>query len=402
MTPRRLIAAMCLAEVLGMAGFGSFPALLPQFAETWRLSGTEAGWVNGIYFGAYMLAVPVLVSLTDRVDPRHVYLVSAAATGLASLGFALIAEGFWSVMVFRALAGAGLAGTYMPGLKALTDHLPEGYRARAVAFYTASFSIGSAGSFYLTGEIAAALGWQWAVGLAALGPFFALALVALLVPRGEMHHSVRPENRLLDFRPVVRNRRAFAYVLAYAAHNWELFALRSWLVAFLAYAQALQPAGALGIDWRPTTIATFIIILGLPSSVLGNEAAQRFGRLKVVVAIMSLSALLALGIGFAASLPFILLLALFVLYGITVTGDSASITAGAVAAARPELRGANMAVHSFIGFMGAFLGPLVFGVVLDLAGGGTSDLAWGLAFASAGLAVATGPLALWLLGRSAS
>ncbi len=72
MTPRRLIAAMCLAEVLGMAGFGSFPALLPQFAETWRLSSTEAGWVNGIYFGAYMLAVPVLVSLTDRVDPRHV------------------------------------------------------------------------------------------------------------------------------------------------------------------------------------------------------------------------------------------------------------------------------------------------------------------------------------------
>jgi MFS family permease len=58
-----------------------------------------------------------------------------------------------------------------------------------------------------------------------------------------------------------------------------------------------------------------------------------------------------------------------------------------------------MAVHSFIGFAGAFVGPLVFGVVLDLAGGRESLLAWGLAFASAGLAVAMGPVALVVLGR---
>ena len=31
-----------------------------------------------------------------------------------------------------------------------------------------------------------------------------------------------------------------------------------------------------------------------------------------------------------------------------------------------------MAVHSFIGFSGAFVGPIVFGAVLDLAGGGAS------------------------------
>ena len=92
---------------------------------------------------------------------------------------------------------------------------------------------------------------------------------------------------------------------------------------------------------------------------------------------------------------------LFVVYGVTVTADSSSITSGAMAAARPELRGATMAVHSFIGFLGAFLGPLGFGVVLDLAGGGAGDLSWGLAFASAGLVVALGPLAIWWLGRGA-
>ena len=40
---------------------------------------------------------------------------------------------------------------------------------------------------------------------------------------------------LLDFRPVLANRRALAYVLGYGVHCWELFATRSWLVAFLAF-----------------------------------------------------------------------------------------------------------------------------------------------------------------------
>ena len=154
----RLIVAACIAEVAVMTGFGTFPGLLPTFFAEWQLSNTEAGWINGIYFGAYMVSVPVLVSLTDRTDPRYVYLFAAAVSGLSSLGFALFAEGFWTASLFRALAGIGLAGTYMPGLKVLTDHLPAKSQSRAVAFYTATFSIGSAGSFFFAGEIAAVLG----------------------------------------------------------------------------------------------------------------------------------------------------------------------------------------------------------------------------------------------------
>jgi MFS family permease len=404
LTGVRLIVALCLAEVTVMAGFGTFPALLPTFFAEWNLSNTAAGWINGVYFGAYMVSVPLLVSLTDRIDPRWVYLVSAAVTVLSSLGFAFVADGFWSASLYRALAGVGLAGTYMPGLKALTDHLsphgPSGLQSRAVAFYTSTFSIGAASSFFLAGEIAAALDWRWAFGLAALGPLVAMLIVAVLVPRSQGHHLIRSETALLDFRPVTRNRSAFAYVLAYSAHNWELFALRSWLVAFLVYAQGLQPDGALGSGWSATTIASLVIVIALPSSVLGNEASERFGRRRVVIGVMGASALTACLLGLLAPLPFALLVGCCLLYGVTVTADSASITSGAVAAARPGQRGATMAVHSFIGFAGAFAGPLAFGVVLDLAGGAGQALAWWLAFASSGLAVAMGPLVLWLMTRN--
>ena len=57
-----------MAQLLAQIGAYTVPALLPVFIEAWSLSNTEAGWLTGVWAGAYVLAVPVLVSLTDRID----------------------------------------------------------------------------------------------------------------------------------------------------------------------------------------------------------------------------------------------------------------------------------------------------------------------------------------------
>src|SRR3954469_25347595 len=61
-----IVAAICVAEILSLAGFSTVPALLPQFIEAWSLTNTQAGWLAGIVSAGYMLAVVPLVSLTDR------------------------------------------------------------------------------------------------------------------------------------------------------------------------------------------------------------------------------------------------------------------------------------------------------------------------------------------------
>ena len=55
------------ASVLGMLGSSSFSALVPEFQREWGLSNTDAGWINGIFYGGYVLAVPLLVGSTDRI-----------------------------------------------------------------------------------------------------------------------------------------------------------------------------------------------------------------------------------------------------------------------------------------------------------------------------------------------
>ncbi|HKI98990.1 MAG TPA: MFS transporter [bacterium] len=397
MSAVRLITMMCVAEVLGMLGFFAFPALLPTFIADWHLSNTEAGWINAVFFLGYLITVPVLVSLTDRVDPKRIYLVCMGITVVSVAAFPMMAQGFWSAALLRMLGGIGLSGTYMPGLKALSDLIEGPAQSRAVAFYTSSFGIGSAMSFYLAGKIGAAQGWPTAFAVMSAGPVLSLLLVWLLLPAHTPPRPEQPSGGLQDFIQALTNRRAMGYTLAYMVHNFELFGLRSWLVVYLTYSLTLQAPG--GAHLAPATMTALVTLLALPSSVSGNEFAVRFGRRRVVMAIMSASALLACGIGFLPGLPYPALAALCLLYGVTVMADSSPITAGTVAEALPGLRGTTMAVHSCVGFLGSFLGPLVFGVVLDMAGGSEQVLSWGLAFATMGAAVALGPAFVWVLVR---
>lgn len=390
MRPAFLIAMMCLAEIAGMLGVFTFPALLPAFMVEWGLSSSEAGWISGIYFLGYMVAALVLVTLTDWIDPRRIYLVCMALTVVAIGGFGILAQGFWSALALRALAGVGLAGTYMPGLKALSDLIEGPAQSRAISFYTSSFGIGSALSFYLAGIIGPALDWRTAFYIAAGGPLAALAIVTLVLPANPPLPRDGPRNISREFLTAIRNRRAMGYTLAYMVHNFELFGFRSWLVAFLTFNAAFQPEGT---SWLSATELTAIVtLLALPASVTGNELSVRFGRRRVVCAVMTASALLGMGFGFTGQWPFIWVALLSLVYGATVMGDSSSITAGTVQEANPEVRGVTMAVHAAVGFIGSFLGPLIFGVALDLGGGGEEPAAWGFAFATLGVVVALGPL----------
>jgi MFS family permease len=392
-TPVGMTALMCIAEALSMTGFACYTTLLPVLLREWTLSNTEAGLIGGIFYAGYMVAVPVLSSLTDRVDSRRIYAFACALSALGAACFALFAQGLWSALFCQFVIGAGLGGTYMPGLKSLTDHLQGAAQSRATAFYTAAFGVGSSISIVVSGKIAAAFGWPAAFAFGAIGPVLAALLVMLCMPKGRVHaaHESAAAPALLDFRPVLKNRKTRLYVLGYSLHNYELFGQRSWMVAFLVFCGSLQPEGA-GLPLAAATLAAMINVLGPVMSVSGNELALRFGRERMIFFFMGASGTLACIVGFTASWPWLLVFLLMCAHYGCMLGDSGALTSGVIAATPPEQRGATMAVYSLSGFTAAFLAPLVFGVVLDLAGGNQNVIAWGLAFASIGIFGALAPV----------
>ena len=319
-----LLVGLCLAEILTMLGIAAFAALLPDFSVRWGLSSTEAGWIGSAYFVGYTLAVPVLVSLTDRIDPARIFVASVLVTAVANLGFAIAADGFWSAAVLRALAGAGLAGTYMPGAAALAERVSPERQSRIIAFYTSCYMIGNAVSFPFTSWTAASGDYTTPFYLAAAACALAavLAIAAFrLVPRTRVQSERR---RLLDFRPVFRNRNAMAYTLCYAFHSWELYGFQTWIVAFLTFAIAYQSVDT--VFWLPFSVAFWVTLAGMPTMIFGNELAIRWGRARTVATVMALSALIALTIGASPMLSYGFVVAACLVYGVVIMGESAACT----------------------------------------------------------------------------
>jgi MFS family permease len=390
--PLRITLCLCATEVLGLAGIATFSALLPTFIQTWQLSNTQAGWLSAVYYGAYVVAVPVLTAWTDRKDAKRILAIGLITGALASLGFAW-AKGIWTAMALRFLAGISLAGIYMPGLKLLSDHTEGPLQSRYVSFYTASFSLGTSLSYYLAGEIHLAWGWRWAFAVSGFLTLAGYIVMVLAVPAGRVTGRRGDGGTGIRLKAVLGNRLVMAYVLGYAAHMWELFSMRSWMVVFLAYSRQAQ----IGTGWlpSPTQVVALINLIGLPASIGGNELCRRWGRSRTLRIIMWSSALVAITVGFSARLPYGWVVCIGLFYGVLVLGDSASLTAGAVANAPPGGRGTTLAVHSTLGFGAAFLGPLATGIVLDVLRG-DAYLSWSMAFICMGAGCALGPLALRL------
>ena len=388
LTGRALVAAMCLGQVGNLLPHVVVPAIMAQhLMPLWDLSAAQAGLMASAYAFGYMLAVPVLTTLTDRIDARRVLMVGSAASGIATALFGLVADGLWSATLIWGLAGIAFAGAYMPGLKALADRLPPGDASRSITLYTGSFSIGVGLSFLVSQLVADGAGWRAAFYVTSAGPFIMVG-VCLWLARCK---PAPAHGHLLDFRPVLRNRAALGYILGYGAHCFELYGVRTWIVAFWTFVVTQSNDSAFV---GPITVSVIVTLLSLPASVLGNEAALRFGRHRAITPVMVTSAAVALAIGFNVGSSPLLLLALVLIYGFTIPADSGALTSGTTASATPVYRGATLALHSTVGFGLSALGGWGAGVALDAAGGPRQPAGWSAVFALLAAGVLLGPIAL--------
>ena len=358
-----------------MTPFSMFLALQPRFQDAWGLSNTESGWISSAYFAGYMLAVPVLSSLTDRVDARSVWLAACGMTAAGALGFALWADGVWSAALFQMLAGAGLAGTYMPGLKVIADRLPHIPRPRDVAFYTTSFTAGSALSFWIVGVLGSGASWRTAVLLTALGPTTAWLLVAVRLRPVPV--AAQAATHTMHWRAVFGSADTMRYVIGYSAHTWELFALRAWLVPFVTYCVSLHASAP---PLTAASIAAIVAMIGIPSSIAGAELTTRVERRRLIVTVMVCSVAMSLVVLPSAIVSWALLIAAVVVYSAFISADSAALTSGVLHVAPAASRGTAMALYSTLGFAAASAGTFAVGALLDLMGG-QSVVSWGVAFA---------------------
>ena len=336
---------ICFSVVGALATWLSATAIVPALRAEWAISEAAAGWLTtavqlGFVTGALLSSA---VNLPDIVRMHRLIAVSAFAAAAANATL-ILEPGFAGALVARFVTGAALAGVYPPALKLIATWFVRG-RGLALGFMISALTLGSAMPF-LFRSLASGFDWHLVV-LAASVTTAAAGLVFLLAVREGPHGFGRTVFDPRQFLRVLKSRPVLYANLGYFGHNWELFAMWAWMLAFANAAAA----GAVTIPFGSTALLTFIVIgSGALGCIFGGFLSDRIGRCYTTAGMMAVSAVCAIAIGFAFDGPGWLLAAIAIVWGVSIVGDSAQFSTAVTELADQDFVGTALALQLGIGF----------------------------------------------------
>ena len=384
----RILVLSCFVQMVSMTGFAVWPIYLVELQSQWNLSNSEAGWISGSFYIGYVIATPFLVSMTDTFDARKLYCFSSLLGSSGLLLFSFFASNALNASLCWSLVGAGLAGTYMPGLQILNSRLNKISREKYVAVYTSFFGLGVAFSFSLFGILKSyQISWEHAFIFASVILFLCAFPLLLFSGREIEEINKKPYQGIIKvIVPIFgtfKNKKALPFILGYGGHTYELFGFRSWTfpcILFLSnhFNNSVSDAFIANCIGLMGFLGIFASIYGAKYCI-GKDRAKIVSKMGLICFIGSI--LTAISFWFSFWLALLMLL----IYNALIVLDSGSLTTGAVVNGKPEDRGVRLALHSMVGFFGGALGGPIIGFILDNFGGQTSHLAWFLSFIFLGL-----------------
>ncbi|MCS7207937.1 MAG: MFS transporter [Dehalococcoidia bacterium] len=388
------LAGISAAMLLVLLPFASYVAALPIIRQEWGLTNAQAGALFSAYLLGFALASLVVVPLTDRWPPERVFTTAVMLSIVTNVLFPLLADNFWSGLLFRFLAGVALVGVYVPGIRIVAHRFRHRGRGGAVGTFVSAFYAGSSASLALMGALLLVTGWRSAyLTTAALGGL-ALFLAIPLVGWGKAgeQDAGGPRGRL-DLRALTQVG-PLLVIVGYAMHTWELYIARVWLAPFLAdllQARGREPEEAIS---QAATLSSIMLAAGVVAPFVGGLLSDRVGRTLGAMSLAAVSGAVSFALGWLGGVPLGMLVGVGILYGFAIAADSAIYSTAITEEAMPSLLGSTLALHTFLGFLTGVGAPIAAGRVLDAAPQG---LRWGFAFGLGGVGALMGISALSVL-----
>jgi MFS family permease len=387
LTRWRALGLVAAAELLAMSLWFSATAVAPEIAAAWGLTPGETGLLTsavqvGFVVGALLSAA---LTLSDAVPPRYLFAASTAAGAGATAILAAAVDTLLPAVALRFLTGVALAGAYPPGMKIAAGWFDEA-RGLAIGTVVGALTVGSALPHLL--RAVGGVGRPRVVLFGAAGLALVGAGLVLLVRPGPHQAPAAPFDPAA-VRRVLSDRGTSLANLGYFGHMWELYAVWTWLPAYLLAATAVETDGLASL----LTFAT--IAVGGVGAVAAGLSADRLGRTTVTSAAMVTSGSASLLAWAVLGSPLFLLVPFLLVWGLTIVADSAQFSAAVTELADPAYVGTALTFQTAVGFL---LTTVSIQLVPVLQG--TLGLGWGGAFATLAVGPAIGTLAMRRLKAS--
>lgn len=156
----KVLLIMVFTMILGYLPWYNFSAVSSFIQSDLSLTTAEMGTILSVFQAGYVLTVIFTGWLADRFGRKKIVSIATILTGLFSIMFSLLANGFESTLFFRILTGLSAGAIYAPGIALLTNWFDKKERGMAVGAYTAALTIAYAGGYFIASPIAAASGWR--------------------------------------------------------------------------------------------------------------------------------------------------------------------------------------------------------------------------------------------------
>ena len=340
------ITILILSQIAVLSVWFSSAAVFAEMSAEAGLSTSQLAWLStatqvGFGCGAIVFG---LAGWADIYDPRKVFAISAAlsATANAMLLFAPI--GGPEAIALRALTGAFLAGVYPVGMKIAVGWTIKN-RALLVGALVGALTLGSAAPHL----IAFAGGADWRLTIWASSAIAVTGGVSMLFVGLGPHHAKAPRLELTAVFTAWTNKRIRYAIMGYVGHMWELYAFWAWVGVIAGTSFAVTGADPDGSLAKLT--AFLAIALGGIVCIPAGGLADRFGKARVAAIVMVLSCGSALAAAVTYGGPAWIMIAVLIVWGLTVIPDSGLFSSLVADAAPPERVGSIMTLQTAIGFL---------------------------------------------------
>ncbi|WP_251019219.1 MFS transporter [Streptomyces sp. ISL-11] len=342
--------------VIGTDTFVVAP-LLPTLSGDFHVSSGISGWMVSAYALGYALFALVAGPLSDRRDRRGV-LLSGLVGFTVTTALCGFAQGFWTMILFRFLAGVS-AAFVSPQIWASIPALVKPDRiVRTMGAATAGLAVAQVAGIPLGGWLATT-SWRvpfWAIGGASVVLWAVLARAFPSVPARPA--SVRT-GMSGAYATLFRDRTLRLYLLAYLVFQTGNFGAMSFFGSWFSEDFGLD-VGSVGLAMMALGAGNAI------GSLFGSRLVRRLGqRRSLLLALLALMALYCV-VPFSTGLTMALVTLALVMM---VAGFVFPVLMGILQARTETARGTVSSLANAAMYAGATVGGVAGGVLLAGAGG---------------------------------
>ena len=334
--------------LLGAAGMFavtySTQAILPQLGRAFHVNPAEAGLTISVVVLALAVGAWIWGPLSDRCGRKRSIVLASSLLVAPTVGAAL-APNLETLLVFRALQGLCMPGLLTAGVPYITEVFAPRIGGRAMGSYVTALVAGGLIGRIGPALIASELGWRWGIGLLAVLPFAAAAVMRRTLV--DLPRASGEGGRWSGVRRQLRNRQLLQATAAGSAFYFTFVGTFSYVVFRLE-----RPPFSFGPAAGSAVFALWL--LGFSGPLLGT-LADRIGWRRLAFVAFALTAG-GLALSLPARLPTLVLGLAFVTLANWSGVTAAQLgVAEATSADRGTASALYFSIYYFTGALGGYL-----------------------------------------------